>query len=118
MKETKLYLSHDYRSLYESSCGSLRTSIINALGEVLLLTDSESFILARKNSIKIKDVEFIGVSIKDKCIHFVIIDGDDVKYVRIYDKQKDKYYKMFNSDINNWITFIEKVKEEFNNAIE
>jgi hypothetical protein len=117
MKEKRLNLSYDYRSLHESSCECLKKSIINALGEIFLLTDLEAFSIERKNSIKVNDEEISGVCIKKGFLHLIILSGEKTRYVRIYDKQKDETFKKFDSDINNWITFIEKIQEEFNNGL-
>ena len=117
MKGKKLNLSYDYRGIYESTCSCMKKSIINALGEIFLLTDLDIFSIERKNSIKINDEEISGVCIKNGYLNFIVIAGEKTRYVRIYDKQKDKTYKEFDSDINNWITFIEKIQEEFNNGL-
>ena len=117
MKGNKPYISQDYRSLYESSCWCLRNSIVNALGELFILTSMETFSIDRNNAIKIGDDEFVGVCIKEGYLHFVVTNDKDTRYIRIYDKQKDKTFKQFDSNINNWISFIEKIQDEFNNGL-
>jgi hypothetical protein len=117
MKGNNLFIAHDYRELYISSCDSLKRSIINALGEILLLTGLEMFSLDRNDAVKVGKNEFVGVCIKDKCLHFVVNNGKKVDYIKIFDKQKSKVFKEFDSDIQNWISFIEKIQNEFNNAI-
>ena len=117
MKGNKMYISKDYRSLYKSNCYCLRNSIINALGELFILTGMEIFSIDRKNAIKIGDDEFIGVCIKEGYLHFVVTNDKDTRDIRIYDKQKDKSFKQFDSDINNWISFMEKIQDEFNNGL-
>lgn len=117
MKGNNLFIAHDYRELYDSSCNTLKHSIINALGEIFLLTGLETFSLSKGSAVKVGKNEFVGVCIKDKCLHFVVNNGKKVVYIKIFDKQKSKVFKEFDSDIQNWITFIEKMQHEINNAI-
>jgi hypothetical protein len=95
----------------------MKKSIINALGEIFILTDLNIFSLEREKSIKIDDEEISGVCVKNGYLNFVVLAGEKTRFVRIYDKQKDKTFKKFDSDINNWITFIERVQEEINKGL-
>jgi hypothetical protein len=117
MKGSSLFIAHDYRELYDSSCNTLKRSIINALGEILLLTGLEMFSLDRNDAVKVGDNKFVGICIKDNCLHFVVNNKEKVNYLKIFDKQKSKVFKEFDSDIQNWISFIEKMQYEINNAI-
>ena len=116
-KMNSLYLSKNYKGLYESSCSCLRNSIINAIGELFIITGLEMFTVDRKNSIKVGESEFLGACIKSNHLHFVVLSDGKEKNIRIYDKQKDKLFKAFDSDIRNWINFIEKLKTELNKGI-
>lgn len=117
MKGSSLFIAHDYRELYDSSCNTLKHSIINALGEIFLLTGLETFSLSKGSAVKVGDNEFVGICIKDNCLHFVVNNKEKVNYLKIFDKQKNKVFKEFDSDIQNWISFIEKMQYEINNAI-
>ena len=87
MKGKTINLSYNYRSLYESSCECMKKSIINALGEIFILTDLNIFSLEREKSIKIDDEEISGVCVKNGYLNFVVLAGEKTRFVRIYDKQ-------------------------------
>jgi hypothetical protein len=65
MKGNSLFIAHNYRELYDSSCNTLKRSIINALGEIFLLTGLETFSLSKGSAVKVGDNEFVGICIKD-----------------------------------------------------
>lgn len=118
MKGNKLFLSNDYRSLYESSCGCLRNSIINAIGEIFIITALDAFYINVSNYIKIGDDIVVGVCVKKNFLHLIVHHGKKKRFVKVYEKQKDKTFLAFDSNICNWIDFIERIQEEINKGVE
>ena len=82
MKGSSLFIAHDYRELYDSSCNTLKHSIINALGEIFLLTGLETFSLSKGSAVKVGDNEFVGICVKDNCLHFVVNNKEKVRKAR------------------------------------
>ena len=87
------------------------------MGEIFILTGLDTFSTDVGNGIKVGDDEYIGICIKDKYLHFIVTNGKETKFINVKDRETDETLKVFDSNIENWLAFIEKLQKEFNKAL-
>ena len=99
-----------------SFCCSMKESIIQALLQIVSMTESGIYVLDKDNTIKLGRTSVIGVGIVNQHICLLFDKASKAtkktEYVVIKDNQDNQSYVEFDSSIYNWVAFINKIQEE------
>lgn len=106
----------NYKEAFLSTCSTMKASIINALIEIVSMTQNSIYVLDEKNVVKLGRCYVLGTAIVND--HICLIFDSKPKltkkaeYVVIRDEQDNSSFVEFDGNFYNWVALINNIQEE------